>query len=359
MQFNKYYYENYPMDTPFDINNPRYVLSLDGVDDVLEKIITNEPYTLTVTDFENIEIVKALLHIDVLQQKADKFGMAVPFFVENDEKILKKISKRVASDISSKMLEYKEQIIGIVQGVNNGYAPSINLYHLLCGYIFDGLMFEYLEKEQLITTSCIHKTGLDYLVIIYEDAISLNQYSEQLLCSYNRLVRDGKGFVSFGDSNGNRKDLYRYLRMKELGELSDKESLYVDYSVIELIDNFEKLLDKKKVEAKYLKVYEYFGYLKDGKVNVPVYNDYSYEVANRLYDYVVEIVREPLAEALSLIRGDVRLSAIAHGVAVKDIANEIYHLIFGEINELLIQSGLVAQPKCVQGEGRYLKSFER
>lgn len=359
MQFNKYYYENYPMDTPFDINNPRYVLSLDGVDDVLEKIITNEPYTLTVTDFENIEIVKALLHIDVLQPKADKLGMAVPFFVENDEKILKKISKRVASDISSKMLEHKEQIIGIVQGVNNGYAPSINLYHLLCGYIFDGLMFEYLEKEQLITTSCIHKTGLDYLVIIYEDAISLNQYSAQLLCSYNRLVRDGKGFVSFGDSNGNRKDLYRYLRMKELGELSDKESLYVDYSIIELIENFERLLDGKDVDTKYMKVYEYFEYWKDGKVDVPVYNDYCFKVANILYKYVVELVREPLVEALAHIKEEASLSAINHGIAVKHIANEIYHLIFGEVNELLVQSRLVAKPKFVNGEGRYLKSFER
>ena len=101
--------------------------------------------------------------------------------------------------------------------MNNGYNPEVNLYHLLCGYIFDGKVF-------------------DYLVIIYEDVNSLNEYSDQLLCSYNRLIREGKGFVSFGDSNGKRKDCYRYLRMKELDQLPDEESRYVEYSVKELID---------------------------------------------------------------------------------------------------------------------------
>ena len=73
--------------------------------------------------------------------------------------------------------------------MNNGYNPEVNLYHLLCGYIFDGKVFDYLEEERLVTTSCVHKTGLDYLVIIYEDVNSLNEYSDQLLCSYKPVIR--------------------------------------------------------------------------------------------------------------------------------------------------------------------------
>lgn len=359
MQFNIYYYENYPIDTPFDMNNPRCVMSMRGIDDVLEKIISNEPYTLTVNDLSDVEIVRALLHIEVLQQKDGKLGMAVPFFTEKDEKILKELSKKSARAIASIMLEQKEQIINIIQGVNNGYEPDVNLYHLLCGYIFDGLMFDYLEKEGLITTSCIHKTGLDYLVIVYEDVSALTEYSNQLLCSYNRLMRNGKGFVSFGDSNGKRKDLYRYMRMKELGELSDKEKMYVKHPITELIANFENVLDGKTVDEEYMEVYEYFGYCKDGKVNVPVYNDYCYEVADRLYSFILKNIRVPLVEALSIMQDEKRLSTISHGVTVKDIANEIYHLIFGEVNELLVQSGLITAPIFVHGEGRYLKSFER
>lgn len=35
------------------------------------------------------------------------------------------------------------------------------------------------------------------------------EHSLMLLCSYNRLIANGKGFVSFGDSNGRRNDFYR------------------------------------------------------------------------------------------------------------------------------------------------------
>ena len=44
---------------------------------------------------------------------------------------------------------------------------------------------------------------------------------------------------------------------------------------------------------------------------------------------------------------------------VRDIANEIYHLIFGETNEILVRSGLVSTPPYYPGEGRYFRSFEQ
>lgn len=34
MKFNKYYYDNFSSDAPFDLNNPRYVLNLDGTDSI-------------------------------------------------------------------------------------------------------------------------------------------------------------------------------------------------------------------------------------------------------------------------------------------------------------------------------------
>ena len=51
MKFNKYYFENYSSDTPFDINNPRFVMAMDGVDSVLERFVTSAPYSLTTGDF--------------------------------------------------------------------------------------------------------------------------------------------------------------------------------------------------------------------------------------------------------------------------------------------------------------------
>ena len=73
----------------------------------------------------------------------------------------------------------------------------------------------------------------------------------------------------------------------------------------------------------------------------------------------MEVVKQPICNALDVMCEENRLLCISHGVEVKDIANEIYHLIFGEVNELLVLSGVVATPLSIPGEGRYLKSFER
>lgn len=197
------------------------------------------------------------------------------------------------------------------------------------------------------------------MVILYEDTSSLNEYSDLLLCSYNRLTINGKGFVSFGDSNGSRKDLYRYRRQNELNLLSEQERAYICHPTEELIENFKRVADGYQVDSKYMAIYEYFDYCQNGKINVPIYNSRSYDIGNKLYEFVLGIAKEHITNALAAIQNEYRLSAIAHEVKVKDIANEIYHLIFGEVNELLIESGLILEPPYVQGEGRYFKSFER
>lgn len=359
MKLNKYFFENFSFDAPFDRNNPRYVLSLDGVDSILEKIIGNKPYSLTIDDFNNVELVRALLHVEVLQQENGRLGMSVPFFVEKDAPVLKELSKKVAGDIAAEILAHKEQIIKIAKKIDNGYPVERNLYHILCAYIFDGLLFDYLEENELVTTSCVHNSGLDYIVVMYEDVSSLNEYSDLLLCSYNRLTINGKGFVSFGDSNGNRKDFYRYMRRKELNQLSEDESVYVNCSTEELIENFDRLADGNNIDSQYIEIYEHFGYCQNGDIVVPIYDSRSYDVANELYEFMLSITKDKMTAALGLMQEEKRLLSVAHKVRVKDVANEIYHLIFGEVNEFLVASGLILEPPFLQGEGRYFKSFER
>ena len=359
MKFKKYFFENFSSDTPFDMQNPRYVLSLDGVDSILEKLIVNRPYSLTIEDLDNAELVRSLLYVDVLQQKHGKLGVGVPFFVEKDSTVLKELSKRVANSIATELITHKEQIYSIVESIDNGYSAERNLYHILCGDIFDGLMFNYLEEKDLVTRSCVHGSGLDYLVIIYEDTNSLNEYSDMLLCSYNRLTINGKGFVSFGDSNGSRKDLYRYRRQNELNLLSEQEQTYICHSTEDLIENFNRLADGCQVDSAYIAIYEHFDYCQNGKIAVPIYNSYSNEVAHKLYEFVLGIVNNHIINALGAIQNEYRLLAITHEVNVKDIANEIYHLIFGEVNEILVKSGLILEPPYYPGEGRYFKSYER
>ena len=110
MKFNKYFFENFSTDTPFDMKNPRYVLSLDGVDKILEKLVVNRPYSLTIEDFDNAELVKALLYVEVLQQRNGKLGIGVPVFVEKDaeadlQKIHDKMVKRIEELLAAKSKE--------------------------------------------------------------------------------------------------------------------------------------------------------------------------------------------------------------------------------------------------------------
>ena len=136
VRFNKYYFENYSSDTPFDINNPRFVMAMDGVDSVLERIVTSAPYSLTTGDFDHAELLNALLNIDVLQIKDDHLGIAVPFFLSRDADVLKELSKKVANIIAAELLARKERIADIISQIDNGFPAERNLYHILCAYIF-------------------------------------------------------------------------------------------------------------------------------------------------------------------------------------------------------------------------------
>ena len=338
--------------------NPRWVLNQNCVDAIIENVVTTEPYTLSINQLGNEDLVKSLLQIDVLQLHGDKLGMNVPFFLEKDVKSLKMLSGKVANDIFSILSGCQNSIKDIIGHIDNGFHSELNIYHLLCAYIFDGLMFDFLEQNNLVETTNIHKSGLDYLVVLYEDNAELDKYSNQLLCSYNCLIVNEHGFVSFGDSNGNRNDFYRYYCQKDLNQLPKKQIDISTYSKEDLIDNFEKLVSGEYVEEQFIQIYDHFGYCKDGKIIVPVYDGIAFQQAKVLYEFILDKIKNPLVDTLNLI-SKTDLSAISHGINSKCVANEIYHIIFGEVNEMIVNSGLAANPPYYEGEGRYLKSFER
>jgi hypothetical protein len=49
------------------------------------------------------------------------------------------------------------------------------------------------------------------------------------------------------------------------------------------------------------------------------------------------------------------LTPLKHGVEFKDIANELWHLMFGATNEYLANAGFFAKPEHRAGEGRYFQ----
>lgn len=75
----------------------------------------------------------------------------------------------------------------------------MNLYHLLCGAVFDGDFFDYLRENQLLTTSRLHTSGVDYIITVYEKCPELSVFSNHLLCSYNRFCDGTRALQSFGE----------------------------------------------------------------------------------------------------------------------------------------------------------------
>ena len=189
---------------------------------------------------------------------------------------------------------------------------------------------------------------------MYEKSNSLNTYSNKLLCSYNRLKTHYGVFSSFGDCDGNRNDFYRQFMLQNTHQ-SDK---IIKYSPDELGLAFHSLILGNKISENLISIFNQKGYTKNGIINIPVYYSDDFKVGDEISKIVIDACSQILIECLNLLSREQNLLSIQHNVDIRDIANEIYHLIFGTVNELLVQHNIVAQPEYHPDEGRYLKSYE-
>ena len=184
--------------------------------------------------------------------------------------------------------------------------------------------------------------------------ILFSTYSNKLLCSYNRLKTHYGVFSSFGDCDGNRNDFYRQFMLQNTHQ-SDK---IINYSPNELGLAFHSLILGNKISENLISIFNHMGYTKNGIINVPVYSHNDFKVGNEISKIVIDSCSQNLTECLNLLSKEHNLLSIQHNVDIRDIANEIYHLIFGTVNNLLVQHNIVARPEYHPHEGRYLKSYE-
>ncbi|MBQ7865713.1 MAG: hypothetical protein IJ350_05020, partial [Clostridia bacterium] len=106
-------------------------------------------------------------------------------------------------------------------------------------------------------------------------------------------------------------------------------------------------------------IFQHFGYTEQARPCVPVYTATECETFQQQLDALVAPLLMPeLRTMLAELATCNQLTAIRHGVTSADLANEVYHILFGQINEQLAQCGQVAQPSQVPGEGRYLRCVE-
>lgn len=311
------------------------------------------------------QLIRKLIDGGVLRPSGTALAFDCPIFLREDAAVLHTEIVSKASALVD-LLDNSMTVIRDCCGkIGNGFPVELNLYHILCGMVFDGGFFEYLSGMGALATSRQHPSGLDYLSVIYEKCEELQTLSDGLLCSYNRFVNAKCSLQSFGDAQGNRFDFYRFFRLMEHGTLPDKfkdsEPLVVGLGGVNkdsLLDEVVSMVQTGRCDPAVMTLLELFGYAQDGAICVPVYTPEHKKYIAEIESVVEKCIGNAMSDTLIELTGSIDITAVRHGVNRMEIANELYHIVFGSINEELAARGIVAAPKYIPGEGRYYKSIE-
>ncbi|QOR34754.1 hypothetical protein IMX26_15020 [Clostridium sp. 'deep sea'] len=103
---------------------------------------------------------------------------------------------------------------------------------------------------------------------------------------------------------------------------------------------------------------EIFNYVKDSQIIVPVYDNIHKTIASISKPFLGKIVTTygDFVQNMNQNLSDTQL--VNFSCTREDIANEVWHLVFGEVNEQLVKRAIVKEPMFYEGQGRYLKCLE-
>lgn len=91
--------------------------------------------------------------------------------------------------------------------------------------------------------------------------------------------------------------------------------------------------------------------MKNGKIIVPI-------LSNKEQDLIGENIMNSIKDDLICIFKKIEKLNITpnfNKVTIKDTLNEVWHIIFGLINEELVKQKIVEEPTFISEQGRYLK----
>lgn len=367
--FSYFLFENFDADQESKHpGNPRRIINTQA-DAILSRVADFPPLAcsaIRLQDEFGTEAVDRLIAAGVLRKNKGQIAYDTPVFLAEDVFALKSFSTTVSAPLADKLWSLRDKLWNTASEINNGFDPQRNLYHILCGMVFDGFFFDWLGQRGAVVISRPHPSGLDYLSVIYEDCLELRQFSNGLLCSYNRLT-DGKiALESFGDADGDRFDLYRCFRLREGAYLPERfklaqgllDQLPKGKERQSLLAGIRSLLQGDGCPEECLTILELFGYAENRRVCVPAFSQADEPIITRLAALVEETLYDEVAHTLREVQTNLKITAVRHGVPSEEIANELYHILFGGINEELVKRGLTATPPYKPGEGRYLQCIE-
>ncbi len=378
----------------YDKYNPAYVCDENFASEILYIITENEAFSLTQEDISksiNIDnhrlnsIINNLKRINAIEQKEDKYKINFPVFLESDIEIMDVYLKNVGEQIVDIIIRIKPLVVEKLQNLSSYkiFDEERLLYHIICDMIFDGIAFDFFEQRNVFTSSKLQPGNRNYMIIGYEDSYIVDSYSNKLLCSSNNYGSNNFIFNSFGDSNGVRKDMYRFFRMTQQSIRNSTPFQDLNLTYIKIIDkvnkniaekcgqlmwgifseatNYNELSNEDKELAIFLKEMDYINIDEiDNKLycNVPIFQEKDMKIVTEIGEIILIEVLETVKNTLSSIEKYSKgLTAIKHKVSIKEVGNELWHQIFGRANEELIAREIVAKPYESKKEGRYLKSM--
>lgn len=348
--------------------NPRNFLGK-STDAILSLIAQNPVSSSSYEDFckkFGDGFIRRLIDGGILRCSQGVLFFDCPVFLQEDAAVLRNEISAKAAALAGLLESKAGRLRTCCAGILNGFSVERNLYHILCGMVFDGRFFDYLSGRGALAVSREHPCGLDYLNILYEKCDALQELSDGLLCSYNRLVNESCSLQSFGDACGDRFDFYRLFRLLEQNMLPEswqdvKALLCEQYGGADknaLLSDVVSLHYTGRCAPAVERLLTRFGYMHNGRICVPVYTPAHQKHIAEIGDIVEDCIGEPMAGTLMELAALSDITAVRHGVNRLETANELYHLVFGFINEALVLRGIVTAPPRLSGEGRYLKCIE-
>lgn len=377
----------------FDQYNPIYLYEQKWASEILFEVASANGYELTKHDIAS-KLSADLVELDELFSNMEKIGMltkkqnkySVSFFVvlEKDLFMIDKFSKAIAFRLTQKIMRHKQEIQNLASSIKclDEFGYGRILYHVIGCDILDGTTFFEFNKRGILSISKPQYDNRDYLLIGFEQNEVVACSSNKILCSCNRRGATGVEFASFGDGNGNRHDMFRFMRQltSRLADVTSDLSLNSSYihileqqnkhltevcaEVITKVLSADKLnlsfSDEEKDAIKFLEELKYVEIDETGKtrIAVPLFDADDAKAIDDISNYLIELIGDEVAKEFSNLKGKMRgLSALSHGIDEKEIANTLWHQVFGNINENLVLEGLFATPKSVIGEGRYFQAI--
>jgi len=363
-EFEYFLFENFDAGAQADNPlNPRNFLNKDA-DAILSEIARHPAGTCSYQSLcsqfgENA--VHRMMEGGILRPSGMSVLFDCPIFLQEDAAVLHRELASKAAALTNLLESGMEQIKMCCSQIDNGFPIEQNLYHILCGRVFDGDFFDYLCVKGALATSRQHPSGLNYLNVIYEKCEDLQTLSDGLLCSYNRLVNHQCALQSFGDAQGNRLDFYRLFRLMEQGNVPAKfkeaealiQKAYGGADKNALLGEAATLIRTGRCAPAAMALLEKLGYVQNGTISVPVFVPEDQDPIRQIEKIVESCLGEAMSDTLMELAGSIDITAVRYGVNRLEIANELYHILFGSMNEELVARKLVAAPAYIPDEGRY------